>query len=69
MTSKEFFFKVATMRYYQKEYFSTRSREILAQAKQIEKEVDDEIARVNKILNERGKVQTVQGNLFGNDNQ
>ncbi len=68
MTSKEFFFKVATLRYYQKEYFATRSREVLAQAKAIEKEVDDEIARVNKILNEREKGQVVQGNLFNNDN-
>ncbi len=68
MTSKEFFFKVATLRYYQKEYFATRSREVLALAKAIEKEVDDEIARVNKILNEREKGQVVQGNLFNNDN-
>ncbi len=67
MTAKEFFFKVANLRYYQKEYFATRSREALKQAKVIEKEIDEEITRVNKILNERGKPTADQRNLFNID--
>lgn len=50
MTAKDFFYKVATLRYYQKEYFATRSRDSLEKAKALEKEVDAEISRVNSIL-------------------
>lgn len=65
MTSKEFFFKVANLRYYQKEYFATRSRIALDQAKALEKEIDDEIDRVNAILNKQQVPPP--NNLFGND--
>ena len=64
MTSKEFFFKVATLRYYQKEYFATRSKESLAQAKELEKEIDAEIARVNRILEQKKNTQSVQNDIF-----
>ena len=64
MTSKEFFFKVATLRYYQKEYFATRSKESLAQAKELEKEIDAEIARVNRILEQKKNTQPVQNDIF-----
>lgn len=69
MTSKEFFFKVATLRYYQKEYFATRSREALAQAKELEKEIDAEIARVNRILEQKKNTQPVQNDIFNYNNQ
>lgn len=64
MTSKEFFFKVAILRYYQKEYFATRSKEALAQAKELEKELDTEIARVNRILEQKKNTQPVQNDIF-----
>ena len=53
MTAKEFFILVATLRYYQREYFATRSQEALKAAKALEKEVDDEIMRVNAILEKK----------------
>lgn len=62
MTNRQFFDLVAQLRWYQKEYFATRSRESLQQAKALEKRVDDEIARVQKILAQREQQQPP--NLF-----
>lgn len=50
MKPKEFFDKVAQMRRMQKEYFKTRSSMALSKSKQLEKEIDDEIKRVEGIL-------------------
>lgn len=50
MTAREFFEKVAAMRQAQRDYFKTRDKEVLIRSKQLEKEVDDEIKRVTKIL-------------------
>lgn len=47
MNAKEFFDKVARMRRLQKEYFKKRDPYVLKQAKEIEKEIDAEIDRVN----------------------
>ena len=62
MTNRQFFDRVVQLRRFQKEYFSTRSRESLQQAKAVEKEIDDEIARVQKILASREQQQPP--NLF-----
>lgn len=62
MTNRQFFDLVAQLRWYQKEYFATRSRDSLQQAKALEKRVDDEIARVQKILAQREQQQPP--NLF-----
>ena len=53
MTPKEFFDKVCRMRKAQKEYFRTRSGRALTDSKRLEKEIDDEIERVNKVIAER----------------
>lgn len=53
MTPKQFFDKVSYMRKLQKEYFQTRSSAVLRQCKQVEKEIDDEIERANKIVAEQ----------------
>ena len=53
MTSRQFFDRVVQLRRFQKEYFATRSRESLQQAKALEKEIDDEIVRVQQILSKR----------------
>ncbi|WP_288776963.1 hypothetical protein [uncultured Bacteroides sp.] len=53
MDKKQFFDKVSYMRKLQKEYFKTRSSSILRQCKQVEKEIDDEIERANKIVAEQ----------------
>lgn len=62
MTNRQFFDLVVQLRWYQKEYFATRSRQSLEQAKALEKRVDDEITRVQKILASRQQQQ--QPNLF-----
>lgn len=55
MNAKEFFGLVKEMRLQQKEYFKTRSSDVLKKSKALEKRVDDEIARVERILSEREK--------------
>ena len=52
MNGYKFFRKVEAMRAAQKEYFSTRSKDVLIESKSLEKEIDDEIERVNKVLEE-----------------
>lgn len=51
MNSKEFFHLVERMRTAQKEYFRTRSGSALRDSKRLEQAVDNEIERVNRILN------------------
>ena len=52
MKPKEFFDKVAEMRSAQKEYFRTRSPQVLSESKRLEREIDAEIKRVNdKMIN------------------
>lgn len=63
MKPKEFFDKVAQMRRMQKEYFKTRSSMALSRSKQLEKEIDDEIKRVEGILG-ASQPQIRQGNIF-----
>lgn len=46
MNAKQFFDKVAEMRKAQKEYFRTRTPLALNQSKQLEREIDKEIERV-----------------------
>lgn len=53
MTARDFFDLVARMRDKQKEYFRTRSGSVLKESKQLEKQVDEEIRRVNGIIRER----------------
>lgn len=60
MNAREFFDLVSEMRKAQKDYFKTRRTGSLNLSKQLEKQVDDEIQRVNDIL----KPQPKQGELF-----
>lgn len=53
MTPREFFDKVVAMREAQKKYFMTRSKLHLEEAKQLEREIDNEITRVNSICNNK----------------
>ena len=50
MDARAFFDLVARMRAKQKEYFKTRTSASLTESKRLEKMVDDEIARVEKIV-------------------
>lgn len=53
MTPKEFFDKVVEMRRCQKEYLKNKRQIDLRISKQIEREVDEEIERVQKILHDK----------------
>lgn len=53
MTAREFFNLVREMRETQRSYFLTRSKDLLEKSKQLEREVDREIARVDKLLGEK----------------
>lgn len=61
MTAREFFNLVSEMRDAQKRYFRMRTSDNLQQSKRLEKEVDSEITRVRRILDERAK----EPDLFG----
>ena len=63
MDAESFFKLVAALRDKQKEYFRTRSQSALRESKALEKRVDDEIKRVEQILNDKREPK-----LFGNEN-
>ena len=54
MNSRDFFDMVCRMRKAQKSYFKTRDRDVLNVSKEIEKQVDEEINRVNSVLAKKG---------------
>ena len=54
MNSGYFFDTVCGMRKAQKNYFKTRDRDALNVSKEIEKQVDEEINRVNRVLAKKG---------------
>ena len=67
MEHRVFFDKVSLMRMKQKEYFKTRSKAALEASKALEREIDNEIERVNKIIGiNPSKSEPTQGNLFDN---
>lgn len=53
MNAREFFDKVVEMRNAQKEYFKTKDKDVLKEAKTLEAEIDREIRRVELILKAR----------------
>ena len=59
MTSKQFFDLVKRMRTAQKHYFRTRYEGYLAESKELERQVDNEIERVENILHPKPKQQTL----------
>lgn len=55
MNAREFFDLVRELRKAQKEYYQTLSSEAMYKAVKLERKVDDEIARVERVLSEREK--------------
>ncbi len=53
MNAKQFFETVEKMREAQKNYFRSRSQLYLKESKQYEKEIDNEIKRVNDLMAQR----------------
>jgi hypothetical protein len=60
MNAREFFDLVTVMRSKQRSYFNTRDKNELADCKRLEAQVDDEIYRVNRILELQAKAQEVK---------
>lgn len=50
MNAREFFYLVSNMRQAQKDYFERRDQAILRTCKVLEKQVDEEIARVKQVV-------------------
>ena len=50
MKAREFFYLVSNMRQAQKDYFRTRDQAILRTCKVLEKQVDEEIDRVKRVV-------------------
>lgn len=57
MNAKEFFDVVVKMREAQKNYFKTKRSDYLSQSKQLEKQIDDEIKRVNEVIQKKSNPQ------------
>lgn len=53
MNAEQFFRLTEKMRAKQQEYFRTHAQKALRESKDLEKRVDEEIERVNKVLRER----------------
>ena len=53
MDARQFFFFFSRLREAQKRYFKTRSSIDLQSSKQLEKEIDAEIERVNTIIQQK----------------
>jgi len=60
MTAEQFYKLVRQMRLAQQNYFKTKSQFWLKQSIMLEKNVDDEITRVDEILQRKNE----EGNLF-----
>ena len=59
MKPKEFYDLVVKMRKAQKDYFATRTKTALEQSKQLEREVDAEIRRVENVMNNKPTQQSL----------
>lgn len=53
MKPKEFFDAVDRMREKQREYFKTKTNSALTESKRLERIIDDEIERVQRIIHEK----------------
>ena len=60
MNSRQFYEKVKEMRQAQKMYFKTRRTDYLRKSKELEREIDKEIERVEKKLSPSGNLNLFQ---------
>lgn len=56
MNNKYFYYKVRKMRALQREYFKTRDKQVLQRSKALEKEIDEEIARVDALVDVKAQL-------------
>ena len=62
MNGKQFFDLVAALREKQKLYFRTRTKESVNESKALERQLDAEIDRVNRILKQKKADYDTKGN-------
>jgi hypothetical protein len=60
MTAERFFERVAYLRKLQKQYFKTRDTKVLQKCRQVEVEIDAEIARVTEIKQRQSEAEGPQ---------
>lgn len=63
MNARQFYEEVKKMRYLQKKYFLTRDHRALEASKKFEKLIDEEIERVEQLLNEKAKSEQMTINF------
>ena len=63
MNARQFYEEVKKMRYLQKKYFLTRDHRALEASKKLEKRIDEEIERVEQLLNEKAESEQMTINF------
>lgn len=63
MNARQFYEEVKKMRYLQKKYFLTRDHRSLEASKKFEKRIDEEIERVEQLLNEKAESEQITINF------
>lgn len=69
MNARQFYEEVKKMRYLQKKYFLTRDHRVLEVSKKFEKRIDEEIERVEQLLNERTESQQMTINFDNHEEE
>ena len=63
MNARQFYEEVKKMRYLQKKYFLIRDHRALEASKKFEKRIDEEIERVEQLLNEKAESEQMTINF------
>ena len=69
MNARQFYEEVKKMRYLQKKYFLTRDHRALEASKKFEKLIDEEIERVEQLLNEKAKSEQMTINFDNHEKE
>ena len=69
MNARQFYEEVKKMRYLQKKYFLTRDHRALEASKKIEKRIDEEIERVEQLLNEKAESEQMTINFDNHEEE
>ena len=69
MNARQFYEEVKKMRYLQKKYFLTRDHRALEASKKSEKRIDEEIERVEQLLNEKAESEQMTINFDNHEEE
>ena len=67
--ARQFYEEVKKMRYLQKKYFLTRDHRALEASKKFEKRIDEEIERVEQLLNEKAESEQMTINFDNHEEE